>query len=317
VWLEPETGADKARTGREPRHSRSIAHDKEEHYMRIKRRLMVVCALAATAALGAVGAAHAINANSTATLAVSPATGLGSAGKAVKLTVHTHTNYTVSGTKTTRARLFFDKNITFSPNVVPKCATASVSGNITMKQAMTACKPSLVGTGTAQANLTTPGDVHGCVLAFNAVDGNPTVGGNQPGILLFTRLQVPGNIVCTNAATNQNGNGSVLLQAPLATNPASTTPGGALTAAYYSGGKWLDFNNIPQTLPLSDFNVQTGKGAPQTALTGAKANYIKAKCTSRAGLGTPPKKFVLRTIFKYNSGTPTEQVVNYKTGACT
>src|SRR5262245_11455308 len=165
--------------------------------MRIKRRLMVVCALAATAALGAVGAAHAINANSTATLAVGPSTGLGSTGKAVKLTVHTHTNYTVSGTKTMRARLFFDKNLTFNPNAVGKCPTASVSGNITMAQAMTACGTGagskLVGTGTAQANLTTPGDVHGCVLAFNAQDGNPTAGGNQPGILLFTRLQVPGN----------------------------------------------------------------------------------------------------------------------------
>ncbi len=61
----------------------------------------------------------------------------------------------------------------------------------------------------------------------------------------------------------------------------------------------------------------SGKGAPQTNLTGAKANFIKAKCTSRAGLGTPAKKWVLRTIFKYNSGIPAEQAVNYKTGACT
>jgi len=284
--------------------------------MRIKRRLIVVCALAATAALGAVGAAQAIDASSTSTLAVSPSTGLGSAGKAVKLTVHTHTNYTGSGTKTLRARLFFDKNITFSPNVVPKCATAAVSGNITMKQAMTACGTKLVGTGTAKANLASPGDIGGCVLAFNAADAS-TAAGAQPGILLFTRLQIPGAINCANPATNQNGNGSILLSAPLATNPASTTPGGALTPAYYQGGKWLDFNNIPQTAPLSDFNVQTGKGAPGTNLTGAKANYIKAKCTSRAGLGTPAKKFVLRTIFKYTTGSPTEQVVNYKTGACT
>ena len=214
-----------------------------------------------TAALGAVGMAQALDASSTSTLAVTPATGLGSAGKAVKLTVHTHTNYTVNGTKTTRARLFFDKNITFNPSVVPKCATAGVSGNITMKQAMTACGTKLVGTGTAKANLASPGDIGGCVLAFNAVDANPKVAGNQPGILLFTRLQIPGAINCANPATNQNGNGSILLQAPLATNPASTTPGGALTPAYYQGGKWLDFNNIPQTAPLSDFNVQTGKGA--------------------------------------------------------
>jgi hypothetical protein len=284
--------------------------------MRIKQRLIAVCALAATAALAAGGAAWASNANSTATIAVSP-TALGSAGKQAKLTLHTHTNYTVAGTKTTRARLFFDKNITFKPTAVGTCPTASVSGNITMKQAMTACGTKLVGTGTAQANLSSPGDVNGCVLVFNAQDGNPSVAGNQPGILLFTRLQVPGTISCASPASNQNGNGSILLQAPLATNPASTTPGGALPAAYYQGGKWLDFNNIPQTIPLSDFNVAVGKGAPSTNLTGTKANYIKAKCTSRSGLGTPAKKWVLRTIFKYSSGSPLEQAVNSKTGACT
>ena len=280
--------------------------------MRIKRRLTVVLALAAAAALGSVGVSQAINANSTETFSISPKTGLGSTGKPVKLTVHTHTNYSVSGTKTTRARLFFDKNILFNPSAVPKCTTSSVSGNITMQQAMAACGSKLVGTGTAQANLSSPGDVHGCVLVFNAVDGNPSVGGNQPGVLLFTRLQVPGTISCANAASNMSGNATVLLQAPLATNPASTTPGGSLPAAYYQGGKWLDFNNIPQTLPLSDFNVQTGKGAPQTNLTGTKANYVKAKCTARSGLGSPTKKWVMRTIFKYNSGTPLEQVVNSK-----
>jgi hypothetical protein len=288
--------------------------------MRIKRRLIAVLALATAVAVGAVGVAQAINANSTVSFTVTPKTGLGTTAKPVKLFVHTHTTYSVSGTKTSRARLYFDKNIVFTPSTVPTCPTASVSGNLTMQQAMAACGTKLVGTGTAQANLATPGDTHGCVLAFNAQDANPSVGGNQPGILLFTRLQVPGTISCASPATNTSGNGTVLLQAPLATNPASTTPGGALPAAYYQGGKWLDFNNIPQTIPLSDFQVTTGKGAPGTNLSGTKANYIKAKCTSRAGLGSPAKKWVLRTIFKYTSGTPLEQVVNSKypsTGGCT
>jgi hypothetical protein len=284
--------------------------------MRIKQRLIAVCALAVIAALAAGGTAWAINANSTATIAVSP-TNPGGTFKPSKLTLHTHTNYSVAGTKTTRARLFFDKNLQFNLGAMPTCPTASVSGSITMKQAMAACGTKLVGTGTAKADLASPGDTNGCVLAFNAQDANPTVAGNQPGILLFTRLQVPGTINCASPATNQNGNGSVLLQAPLATNPASTTPGGALPAAYYQGGKWLDFNNIPQTIPLSDFNVAVGKGAPSTNLTGTKANYIKAKCTSRSGLGSPAKKWVLRTIFKYSSGSPLEQAVNSKTGACT
>jgi hypothetical protein len=287
--------------------------------MRIKRRLTVVVALAAATALGAVGVAQAINANSTVSFSISPATGHGTTADPVKLTVHTHTNYTVAGTKTTRARLFFDKNIQFNLGAVAKCDGSTISGNITQQQAMAACGSKLVGSGTAAANLSAPGDVHGCVLVFNALDANPSVGGNQAGILLFTRLKFApyGTFNCNTPATNGGGDVTVLLQAPLATNPASTSPGGPLPAAYYQGGKWLDFANIPQGLPLSDFNVQTGKGAPKTNLTGTKANYIKAKCTSRAGLGTPAKKWVMRTLFTYNSGTPTVQVVNSKTGACT
>jgi hypothetical protein len=275
---------------------------------RIKRRVAVCCALAMAVALGAVGAAQAINANSTVSFNFTkvPSGAVGTTLKQGKLFVHTHTNYSVAGTKTQRARLFFDKNFSFSPSAVPKCPTASVSGTLTMKQAMAACGTKLVGTGTAQANLASPGDTHGCVLAFNAADGNPNAGGNQPGILLFTRLQVPGNINCSNPSSNTSGNGTVLLQAPLATNPGSTTPGGALPAAFYQGGKWLDFNNIPQAIPLSDFQVTTGKGAPGTNLSGTKGNFIRAKCTSRSG----SKKWVLRTIFKYSSGSPNQQVVN-------
>ncbi len=262
--------------------------------MRIKTRLAVVCALATAVALGAVGAAQAINANSTESFNVTPKNMHGTL-KPVKLNIHTHTNYTVNGTKTTRARLFFDKNIAFNLNAVPKCNVAQISGNITMKQAMAACKTKLIGTGTAQANAVSAGDVKGCVLAFNALDANPNKAGNQAGILLFTRLNVIGPISCAGAANNENGNTTVLLQAPLATNPKKTTPGGSLNAAYYKGGKWLDFANIPQALPLSDFNVNVGKGAPQTSLTGTKANYIKAKCTARTGLGSPTKKWVMRT----------------------
>ena len=286
--------------------------------MRIKRRLAAVVAIATAIAVGAVGVAQAINANSTVSFNFTkvPAGTIGTTFKQRKINVHTHTNYSVSGTTTTRARLYFDKNFSFSPGAVPKCATSKVSGNITMKQAMGACKSALVGKGTAAANLASPGDIKGCVLAFNAQDGNPNQANNQPGILLFTRLQIPGSINCSNPANNQNGNGSILLQAPLATNPGSTTPGGPLPAAFYQGGKWLDFNNIPQTAPLSDFNVTVGKGAPGTNLSGTKANYVRAKCTSRSGLGTPAKKWVLRTIFHYNSGTPNQQVVNSKKG-CT
>jgi hypothetical protein len=284
--------------------------------MRFKRRLTVVFALAATMALAAVGIAQAINAHSTESFNFTkvPKGTIGGTLKQGKLFVHTHTNYSVSGTKTTRSQLYFDKNISINPNAVPKCNVATISGNLTMQQAMAACKTRLVGTGTAQANLVNPSDVKGCVLAFNGLDANPTKGGNQPGILLFTRLQVPGSFSCANAASNTGGNTTVLLQAPLATNPAKTSPGGKLAPAFYKGGKWLDFANIPQALPLADFKVTTGKGSPQTHLSGKKANYLRAKCTKRSGLGSPAKKWVMRTIFTYNSGSPLKQTVNSKHG---
>ena len=286
--------------------------------MRIKRRLTVVVALAAATALGAVGVALGAAAHSTVSFSVAPKTGLGATGKPVKLTVHTHTNYPdVGPTKTTRAQLYFDKNIVFNPSAMPKCAATSVSGNITMAQAMAACGTKLVGTGTAQANFVAAGDVKGCVLAFNALDADSSKSGNQPGILLYTRLKLPpvGTFNCANPSSNGGGDVPVLLKAPLAGNPTSTNPGGTLPAANFSGGKWLDFNNIPQNLPLSDFNVQTGKGAAGTNLTGTKANYIRAKCTSRAG----KKNWKMRTIFTYNQGSPLKQAVNSTfpaTGGC-
>jgi hypothetical protein len=276
--------------------------------------------MATALAVGAVGVAQAINANSTVSFNFKkvPAGTIGTTFKQGKINVHTHTNYTTGSTKTTRAQLYFDKNFSFSPGAVPKCNANNISGNINMKQAMTACKSALVGTGTAQANLSTPGDVKGCVLAFNALDANPNKANNQPGILLFTRLKFPptGTFGCANAANNTGGDVTVLLRAPLATNPGSTTPGGPLPAAFYKGGKWLDFANIPQTLPLSDFNVWTGKGSPQTNLAGSKGNFVRAKCTKRSGLGTPAKKWVMRTIFTYNNGSPLKQVVNSKRGPC-
>jgi hypothetical protein len=262
-------------------------------------------------ALGAVGVAQAINAHSTVSFnfTKTPAGVIGGTLKQGKINVHTHTNYSVAGTNTTRAKLYFDKNLVFNANSVPKCATSSVSGNITMGQANSRCGTKLVGTGRAQANLSSPGDVKGCVLAFNAQDGNPDRAGNQPGILLFTRLGVgtPAPNCAKSAWGNPtNGNTSILLQAPLAANPTKTTPGGALPAAFYKGGKWLDFNHIPQGVPLSDFNVTVGKGSPNTNLTGAKANYVKGKCTKRSG----SKKWVMRTIFTYSSGSPRNQVVS-------
>jgi hypothetical protein len=291
--------------------------------MRNKRRLGVVFALAATVALAAAGSA--IATTSSVSFSITPTNPHGTF-KPSKLFVNTHTEYdsgTFPGTFTNRTQLFFDKNMQINQGAVPvKCTDAQMNlGNATMQQAMNAnctggkARNALVGTGTAQANAVSEGDSKACVLAFNRAPN---------GILLFTRVQTLGNISCLNANTNTAGNVTVVLKAPLSANPASTSPGGSLPGAFYGGGKKLDFNNITAVagLPLRDFKVTTGKGAPQTNLTGTKANFIKAKCTQRAGLGTPAKKWVMRAIFTYNNGPSSanlnpSQVLNVKKGPCT
>jgi hypothetical protein len=284
--------------------------------MRNKGRLGVALALAATMALAAAGSA--IATTSSVKFNVTPSKKLGSAGKPAKLFVNTHSDYATgsfAGSHTNRTQLYFDKNILFKQSVVPKCPAAKVSGNLTLKQAMAKCGKTLVGSGTAQANAIVPGDSKACVLAFNR---------KPNGILIFTRVQINGPINCAKAATNTNGTLSILLQAPLKSNPAKTTPGGKLPPAYYKGGKWLDFNNITNVaaLPLRDFKVTTGKGSPQTKLTGGKANFLRAKCTKRPGLGAPSKKWVMRYVFTYNNGPgqpnlPKRQAGNAKKGPCT
>jgi hypothetical protein len=147
-----------------------------------------------------------------------------------------------------------------------------------MKQAMAACGSKLVGTGTAQANLSSPGDINGCVLVFNAQDGNPDVAGNQPGVLLFTRLKVPGSFSCANPASNQGGTTSVLLQ-------------GALKGASGDFGTQLDVNHIPQALPLSDFQTTIKRGS-----------YVSARCHD------VNKVWNLRTKFTYTNPSGTQTV---------
>ncbi len=285
--------------------------------MRIKRRLGVVFALAATMALTA--ASSAFGTTSSVKFSITPNNPHGTF-KPSKLFVNTHTEYDSGpfpGSFTNRTQLFLDRNIQVNNNAVPvKCTDGQLSGATTMASAMnTACtggqaKAALVGSGTAEANAASEGDSKACVLAFNR---------SPNGILLFTRVKIAGPISCANPNTNGAGDVPVLLKAVLSTNPASTSPGGALSSPYYQTGKKLDFNNITDVagLPLRDFKVTTGKGAPQTNLIGAKANFIKAKCTSRAGLGAPAKKWVMRALFTYNTGPSTPnlsptQVLNVK-----
>jgi hypothetical protein len=288
--------------------------------MRIKKRLIVVCALGAVGALAAASSAFAADANSTATFKFCKAgaagckTNVGTTLKNGKLNVHTHTNYSVGGTKTDRAQLFFDNQLKFNPNAVPKCA-ANLAG-LNMKQGMAACKNALVGTGKAKANAAAPGDTNACVLVFNTKDANPDVGGDQPGVSLLTRAKIVGTLAqlnnCANPANNETGDVTVLLQAPL-TGTTNQNPANV----YKNGGKNLLFANIAtaSAFPLSDFNVWTGVGAPDTKLTGAKAKFIQAKCR-KTGPAANRNKWYMRTIFKYTTGTPLSQTVNSPTQKC-
>jgi hypothetical protein len=265
--------------------ARHRAHYKEEHYMRSKRRVAVVLALAAVGALAVAGIAYATS--STVTFKFTPGKVSKTTPKAGQINVHTHTNYTdVNSNYTDRAQLYFDNDFSFNTGAVPKCNKTSISGTKTMAQAMAACGSKLVGKGTATA-AAGANVVHACVLAFNGT-------GTGGHVLLFTRANVapPFTISCSSPSSNTQGNTNVLLD-------------GALKPANKAGyGKLLDFQNIhaASALPLTDFNVTVGK--PTVSTTG---NYVAAKCSHT------PKTWKLQTKFTYDSGT---QTVN-STQACT
>jgi hypothetical protein len=244
---------------------------RKEDEMRVSTRSVVVVALAAAGAL-ALGTVALGAGNSTATFQFTPDQVPKDAYAKGSLFVHTHTDYT-GGTKTLRAQLNFDNDLKITTAGIPQCNKASVSGTLTLQQAMAACGNAKVGAGTAQANLISPGDVHGCVLAFN---GKPSSG--NPTLLLFTRLQVPGSINCSNPASNTNGNGSVLLE-------------GVIRPASGDFGMQLDVNNIPQASPLSDFKTTVSRG-----------NYISARCHDAN------RQWNLRTTFTYTNPSSTQTV---------
>jgi hypothetical protein len=278
----------------------------------MKRRLTAVVALAAVGALASTGVALANN--STLSFKYCKAntnclTNPGGGFTPGSLRVHWNTTYSAAAdppyVRTDRVRLYFDNNIAFNVNAAPKCNPAAISGNKTMQQAMAACGTKLIGTGTAQGNLTlNGGEANACVLVFNKTGS---------GVELFFRFEVNGTINCASPATNTNGQTSVLLQAPFANNPGATAPGGALNAAHYGPaalpfprGRFLDFANISAAspIPLKDVNFRI-----------RKADYVQARCTARGGLGPPVKKWVMRGVFNYvGGGVPVSQAVNSANG---
>ncbi len=245
--------------------------------MRVRTPTVIVVALVGAGAMALAGTALG-GASSTATFTFTPSTVPKDTFRKGSLFVHTHTNYTTKGTKTARAQLDFDDDLRINTQGIPRCSPGSVAGNITMKQAMAACGSAKVGSGTAEANLSSPGDVHGCVLAFN---GTPS--GSNPTLILFTRLNVPGTINCANPANNTSGNATVSLV-------------GVLKPASGDFGTQLDVNNIPQTLPLSDFQTTVERGS-----------YVSARCHDA------DKAWNLRTRFTYANPNGTQTVSDAQT----
>jgi hypothetical protein len=247
--------------------------------MSIGRGSVVVVAVAVAGALAVAGIALG-SGSSTASFSFRPHKVPKKHYKKGKLFVHTHTDYTNGGTKTDRAQLYFDDDLKIKTKRIPRCNKARISGNIDMAGAMAKCGRAKIGSGKAQANVRMPGDAKACVLAFN---GKPS--GRKPTILLFTRVQVTGPIDCTIAASNHNGNVTVLLE-------------GVLKGAKGDYGTQLDINHITSVaaFPLRDFRVTVKRG-----------RYVSARCHDRN------KKWNMKAKFTYLNPSATQKVNSSET----
>ena len=247
--------------------------------MRIRRRRAAIFAVTAIGALAAASAAFAITNNtSTATLTVTPHTGLSKTTfKNAALGVHTHTVFAHPGDKANggfvkNVKLYFDSDLKFNTSAVPACNKNLA--NTTEKQAMALCGSSLVGKGTAQATSTANATIPGCVLAFNAPNSK---------IILHSRFVMAPP--CPNPSTSTAGSVDAILTGTL---------GPANKAGY---GKALNVPNIDtQPLPLKDFVTTVSKGS-----------YVQARCSA-----TPLR---MQTVFTYSGAGQAPDTAN-GTQAC-
>ena len=257
--------------------------------MRIRRRSAAIFALAAVGVV-AVAAVAVAAPTSTFTFTMSPSnvpkTTFQNAGLATDLVTHyTNPGNNNPGGAVQRTQIFLDKNWKINTGAAAKCADNQLAGK-TMKDAMTACKNALVGTGTASATANGLFGINGCVLLFN---GKPATSGPDAGLptlKVFTRVQAsnPSNITCGNPTTNTQGNATVLLN-------------GVLRNASAPYGKVLDVNKITQSasFPLEEFKTTIKHGS-----------YIQAKC--------PTSPWHMQTSWTYNDNT--KKTVT-RTQACT
>jgi hypothetical protein len=289
-----------------------FAHfDKEETYMRIRRRSAVIALLAATLGVGM----YAIMANaaipkgtgvkcsaprprpttdnqSCLNFQFLPNTGLsattrspGSIEFRVNQSAYAHPNDTANGGFTSKVQLFLDSDFALTPGTLPKC-TATMLANKNPHDALVACGPlgsnnawlspttSTVFNGQADTN----GGLHGCVLAFN---GKPDIN-SHPTVVLYTRLYFanPPPTTCPNPRTDTTGVTNVTLT-------------GVLTTVSAPYGKKLTVANIPTSGDaLRDFDAKIKRG-----------NYVSGKCSGHNGTIGGSKYWKVKAQWTY-SGTP-------------
>jgi hypothetical protein len=117
-----------------------------------------------------------------------------------------------------RIQFLFDNDFRFRPWVVPKCAPNQIA-SADMAQAIAACGPTLIGTGTAAFGDPGGGShVFGCLLLFNGTNDPST---RDPRILFYLRYreeQSPNQLHCEDdPASNHGGDGTGVSPAILKT----------------------------------------------------------------------------------------------------
>jgi|SRR6478752_3743311 hypothetical protein len=259
--------------------------------MGIKRRSAAIFALAAVGVV-AVAAVAIAAPTSTFTSKMTPSNPPKTTYKNGSLATDLKTTYTNPGNNNPggaiqRTQIYLDKNWKINTGAASKCADNQLAGK-TMKDAMTACKNALIGSGTATATANGVFQINGCVLLFN---GKPATSGPDAGLptlKVFTRVQAsnPSTISCANPTTNTQGNATILLN-------------GVLRNATGLYGKVLDVNNITQSasFPLEEFKTTIGKST---------STYMQAKC--------PTTPWHTQVTWTYNDNT--KKTVS-KTQPCT
>ena len=160
--------------------------------MGIRRRSAAIFALAAVGVV-AVAAVAIAAPTSTFTSKMTPSNPPKTTYKNGSLATDLKTTYTNPGNSNPggaiqRTQIYLDKNWKINTGAASKCADNQLAGK-TMKDAMTACKNALIGSGTATATANGAFQINGCVLLFN---GKPATSGPDAGLptlKVFTRVQ--------------------------------------------------------------------------------------------------------------------------------